>query len=178
MKSLLICGYKDYELAIFKSSDPRITVIKKDIKKHLLKFIDEGLEWLIFSGNKGFEFWAYEVANELKGDYNLQLAVIFNFKTHGENWNEEGKMIISEYLKADFVQYAYDKYENPGQFKEYNRFLLNHTDGCFYFYDQEHETNFKYLLKMVHEKEDYESFGIDFEELEEFSRELNDDYSS
>ncbi|OFI50590.1 hypothetical protein BG261_00780 [Floricoccus tropicus] len=176
MKSLLICGYKDYEIGIFKNTDPRIEVIKSCIKKYLLRFIDEGVEWLIFSGNKGFEYWVFEVANELKENCDLHLAVIFNFKTQGENWNEEGKAIISEYLKADFVQYAYDRYENPGQFKEYNEFLLNHTDGCFYFYDQEHETNLKYILKLFIKKDGYESFGIDFEQLEETARDINNNY--
>ena len=88
MTSLLITGYKSFELGVFKDKDPKVNIIKKAIKRDLKRFLDEGVDWMIFTGNLGFEFWALEVAKELQKDYPLRLATLFPFKTHGQNWSE------------------------------------------------------------------------------------------
>ena len=48
----------------------------------------DGVSWLVFTGTLGFEYWVLEVAQEMKTEYGFQLATIFAFETHGENWNE------------------------------------------------------------------------------------------
>ena len=88
MTSLLVTGYKSFELGVFKDNDPKVTIIKKAIKRDFKRFLDEGVDWIIFTGNLGFEFWALEVAKELQEDYSLKLATLFPFETHGQNWNE------------------------------------------------------------------------------------------
>ena len=88
MTSLLVTGYKSFELGIFKDKDPKVNIIKKAIKRYLKRFLDEGVDWMIFTGNLGFEFWALEVAKELQKDYPLRLATLFPFETHGQNWSE------------------------------------------------------------------------------------------
>ena len=35
MTSLLVTGYKSFELGIFKDKDPKVTIIKKAIKRDL-----------------------------------------------------------------------------------------------------------------------------------------------
>ena len=82
MKTLLIVGYNAFDLGIFDEKDMKLTVIKTAIRKNLEAFAADGLEWLIFGGNLGFEYWVLEVANEMKKDYNLKFATIFPFKTH------------------------------------------------------------------------------------------------
>ena len=57
MTSLLVTGYKSFELGIFKDKDPKVTIIKKAIKRDFKRFLDDGVDWMIFTGNLGFEFW-------------------------------------------------------------------------------------------------------------------------
>ena len=95
MKRVLITGYKATELGIFSQKHPGIEIIKKAIKKRIIALIDEGLEWIIVSGQWGVEIWAAEAVLELKKEYkNLQLAVITPFLEQEEKWNEEKKKAI------------------------------------------------------------------------------------
>ena len=73
MTSLLVTGYKSFELGVFKDNDPKVTIIKKAIKRDFKRFLDEGVDWIIFTGNLGFEFWALEVAKELQEDYSFSI---------------------------------------------------------------------------------------------------------
>jgi len=103
MTSLLVTGYKSFELGIFKDKDPKVTIIKKAIKRDLKRFLDDGVDWMIFTGNLGFEFWALEVAKELQKDYPLKLATLFPFETHGQNWNEANQTKLAAFKQVDFV---------------------------------------------------------------------------
>ena len=49
MTSILVTGYRSFELGIFKDKDPKIAVIKKAIKRAILGYCDQGLDWLIFT---------------------------------------------------------------------------------------------------------------------------------
>ena len=79
MTSLLVTGYKSFELGIFKDKDPKVTIIKKAIKRDFKRFLDDGVDWMIFTGNLGFEFWALEVAKELQKDYPFEVGDTFPF---------------------------------------------------------------------------------------------------
>ena len=76
----------------------------------------------------------------MKDDFGFQLATIFDFETHGENWNEGNRVKLSGFKQVDFVKYAYPNYEHKGQLRDYQLFLLENTDGAYLFYDQENET--------------------------------------
>jgi uncharacterized phage-like protein YoqJ len=102
MKTLLIVGYNAFDLGIFDEKDMKLTVIKTAIRKNLEAFAADGLEWLIFGGNLGFEYWVLEVANEMKKDYNLKFATIFPFKTHGQNWNEANQTKLALFKQGGF----------------------------------------------------------------------------
>ena len=88
MNSLLITGYKAFELGILTAKDPRLPIIKEAIRRDLVRFLEEGVKWLIFTGNLGFEAWALEVAQELKKEYEIQLATIFMFE------NQDRKSVV------------------------------------------------------------------------------------
>lgn len=171
-KSLLVAGYRQHEVGIFSDKDPRLTIIKTAIRKDLLRWLEEGLEWLVFSGNVGFEYWVLEVALELREDYPLRLAVIFPFETHGQHWNEANQEKLAVFQSLDFVKYAYPSYEHAGQFRQHGDFLLEHTDGAYIFYDVENETNLKHLLHQMETKEGYTKKVLTFEELNEVAEEL------
>ena len=56
MKTLLIAGYTAFDISLFDEKDIKLTVIKLAIRKKLENLASEGLEWLIFGGNLGFEY--------------------------------------------------------------------------------------------------------------------------
>jgi len=88
MKTLYFTGYRNYELGVFRAKDPKIAVIKKVIMSTLTNYVEEGLEWLLISGNLGAELWCAEAVEQLKQTYpELKLGIIFPFEGFGENWN-------------------------------------------------------------------------------------------
>ncbi len=172
MTSILVTGYRSFELEIFKDKDPKVAIIKKAIRKAIIAYCEEGLDWLIFTGNLGFEFWAFEVAEELKGEYGFQTAVIFPFETHGQNWKEANQAKLARFKQADFVKYSYEAYQNPSQFRIYNQFLIDNTEGAYVFYDSEAETNLKYFIRQMTSDEHY---FVDFFPFESLNEILEDD---
>ena len=65
MTSLLITGYKAFEIGISTEKDMRIKIIKEAAKRDLIRFLEDGVDWLVFMGNLGFESWVLELADDL-----------------------------------------------------------------------------------------------------------------
>jgi len=169
MNTILVVGYKNFEVGIFSKQDPRLTIIKKAIERDLKRLFEEGVQWLIFTGNLGFEAWVLEVAIDLKKDYDFKMATIFLFENVGENWNEANRELLARFKQVDFVKYAYPHYTNPGQLKEYNQFLVDNEDGGYIFYDTENETNLNYLYKMMAEKDPFYVKRLSFDDLNDLA---------
>lgn len=174
MNSLLIMGYTSFDLGIFNEKDIKVSIIKKSVKNRLIRYLEEGLNWLIFTGNLGFEYWALDVAKELQKDYNFQIGTIFSFETHGQNWNENNQVKLAHFKEVDFVKYAYQTYENPSQFRQYNDFLLENTEGALVFYDEENETKLKYMVERMKQMAEYQLEILDFETLQETFEDMNE----
>lgn len=152
MKRVLVTGYKASELGIFSQKHPGIGIIKKAIRKQLVALLDDGLEWVIVSGQWGVELWAAEAAIELKSEYpGLQVAVITPFLEQDEKWSEEKRGLYSSVLqRADYVNsVTKTKYEGGWQFKESNKFLLRNTDGMVILYDEEKEGSPKFMKELA-----------------------------
>lgn len=78
--TLAITGYKSHELGIFQPSHPTISIIKKSIERNIRSFVEEGLEWVVISGQLGVELWAAEVVFDFKETFDyLKLAVLLPF---------------------------------------------------------------------------------------------------
>jgi uncharacterized phage-like protein YoqJ len=174
MNSLLIMGYTSFDLGIFNEKDIKVSIIKKAVKNRLIRYLEEGLNWLIFTGNLGFEYWTLDVAKELQKDYNFQIGTIFSFETHGQNWNENNQVKLAHFKEVDFVKYAYQTYENPSQFRQYNDFLLENTEGALVFYDEENETKLKYMVERMKQMAEYQLEILDFETLQETFEDMNE----
>lgn len=163
MKVLTISGYKSHELGIFKNDDKSVDYIKKAIEKPLLGFLDEGLEWVLISGQMGVELWAAEVVFELQLHFpELKLAILTPFLNQESKWNESNKeyydFIISQ---ADFVDSITKReYESPLQFRQKNQFLVDKSDGLLLVYDEEKEGSPKFLLEIAKKKQQVTSFMI------------------
>lgn len=174
MVSVLVVGYKAFDLGIFGDKDQRLKIIKAAIRRDLIYLLENGMKWLVFTGNLGFEAWVLEVAKELQEEYNFQLATIFIFENQGKNWNEVNQEKLANFKNVDFIKYAYPSYENPSQFRTYNQFLLESTDGAYLFYDEENETKLKYLYRMMKENEQYHIKKLTFDDLNEMAENFSE----
>ncbi len=170
---MVISGYKPFEVGVFKKDDIAISFIKKAIRRNLETLMNEGLEWVIISGQLGTELWAAEVVfdMQIEGYEQLQLAVITPFYNQEQTWNDQNKewyeFVISQ---ADFVDSVSRKnYESPWQFRLKNQFLIEKSDAMILFYDSDREGSPKYLYEAVRtyqEKYSYSLHFITFSDLE------------
>ncbi|WP_313467029.1 DUF1273 domain-containing protein [Carnobacterium sp.] len=170
--NLLVSGYRSFELGIFKEDDPKIAVIKKCLKEEIRLYIEEGVKWILTTGQFGVEQWTMEVVDELKQEYpDIKQGLIFPFLEFGSNWNEQnqGKLAKLKTL-ADFVEsVSHQPYKDPSQLKNHQSFLLEHTQAALLVYDTESEGKTKWLYKAIlakQESSDYECRLIDFDQLQ------------
>lgn len=89
---------------------------KKALHRKLTTFVEEGLEWVIISGQLGVELWAAEVVFEIQVEYpNLKLAVFTPFLEQEESWKEDNReyyeCILSQADHIDSITKR--KYESP-----------------------------------------------------------------
>jgi len=93
VKVVTVSGYKPFELGIFKNNHPAVPYIKKAIQNALKGMLEDGLEWVLISGQLGTELWAAEVVYELREtEYpDLKLAVITPFLEQETSWSEANK---------------------------------------------------------------------------------------
>ncbi|MFJ5672711.1 DUF1273 domain-containing protein [Bacillus safensis] len=168
MKIIAVTGYKPFELGIFKQDEPALQYIKAELRKRLTALIEEGLEWVLISGQLGAEIWTAEVVFELQEEYPaLKLAVITPFYEQEERWNEQNKELYEGILaQADFVEsVTHRPYESPVQFKQKNRFFIEKTDGLLVLYDPEHEGSPKYMIREAEAYTDYRVMYITMDDL-------------
>lgn len=78
-KVIYVSGYRSFELGVFKENDPKIQVVKNVLKKELHQLAEEGLEWVLVSGNLGVELWAVQIVAELKEEYPRERSSLDRF---------------------------------------------------------------------------------------------------
>lgn len=173
IKVIYISGYKSSELGIFKENDPGVVYIKLAIKKALLQLLDQGLEWVMVSGQLGVEMWAAEVTIELRKKLfpELKLAIITPFLEQESNWSDKNKEWYSSILqRADFVDSVTKrKYDSPSQFRLKNLFAIQKSDALLLVYDEERDGSPKYLFqtaKNYQENNEYPITQITFYDLQ------------
>lgn len=163
IKVLAVSGYKPFELGIFKNDHPSVGYIKTAIKKSLIPMIEDGLEWVLISGQLGAELWAAEVIYELQLEFpELKLAVITPFLHQESSWSEQNKEWYESILaQADFVDSVSKKgYEKPWQFRLKNQFFIEKSDGLLLLYDQEKEGSPKYIYEMALQYQNHHVYPI------------------
>ena len=55
-----------------------------------------------------------------------------------------------------------------------NHFLVENTDGAYLFYDEENETNLKYLYQIMKEKIQYSIKKLTFDDLNEIAENFSE----
>ena len=178
IKSIFVTGYRPHELGIFNNTHPGVAIIKKALEQQLRILIDDGLEWVVISGQQGVETWTAEVVPELQAEFpELKYSVITPFLEQEKNWNEQKKGTYMHIVsKANFVTSVTKRpYEAPWQFIEKDKFIIDNTDAMLLVYDEENEASPKYVLKLVEkymEKNDYELLTINAYDLQLIAEEL------
>ncbi|WNB93958.1 DUF1273 domain-containing protein [Bacillus sp. NEB1478] len=166
MHTLLVSGYKAHELGIFSESHEGVYYIKKALQQRIRTLIDEGLEWVIISGQPGVELWAAEVVFDLQAEFpDLKLAVLTPFLDQETRWKENVQEKYQEILlNADFVDSVSRKpYENPQQLRVKNQFLVQKSDAILLLYDEEKDGSPKYYLQAAMSKQEMDdSYKIYF----------------
>ena len=104
----------------------------------------------------------------MKADYGFQLATIFDFETHGSNWNEANQAKLSEFKQVDFVKYAYPQYEHKGTITRLSeisagkyRYLLP------FFTTKKTKPSYDIFYQMMKNQADYVTRRLTFEDLNE-----------
>lgn len=174
IKRLYVTGYKSMELGIFKENDPKIAIIKAAIEKRLIGFIEEGLEWVLVTGQMGVELWTAEVCLDLKEMYDIQIAMIPPFENQESRWPEALKQKYQELsFTVDFYQPLYKgDYKGPYQFQAKNQWLIDKSDGCLILMDEEHQGSNSYFLNVAKKSEDYPLFTITPFDLDDIVEEM------
>ena len=165
MKVVAITGYKPFEIGVFSNDHPGVEYIKKAIYKRLLSFVEEGIEWVIISGQLGVELWAAEVVFDLQMEYpDLKLGVFTPFLEQEENWNETNKeyyeFILSQADHIDSITKR--KYENPEQFRLKTQFFIEKSDVLLALYDEEKPGSPKYMAAAAKKKAELENYRCSF----------------
>ncbi|MCJ8006636.1 DUF1273 domain-containing protein [Lederbergia wuyishanensis] len=172
LKVATVTGYKPFELGIYKNNDPAVEYIKKALCKALSQLAEEGMEWVIISGQLGVELWAAEVVIDLIPVYpELKLGVITPFLNQEENWKEENKELYESVLmQADYVDsLSKQPYTDPWQFRNKNKFFVQKSDCALILYDVEKEGSPKFFFeisKQYQQSHPYEIRTIDFYDLQ------------
>ncbi|MFJ7636968.1 DUF1273 domain-containing protein [Peribacillus sp. NPDC097264] len=179
MKVLYLTGYKAFELGIFKNDHEGVQYIKKAIRQRLIPLVEDGLEWVIISGQLGSELWGAEVVFEVKEEYpSLKLGVLTPFLNQEESWNETNQDFYRSILtRADFVESIFKKpYEGPQQLKVKNRYMVKKSDAMLIVFDPEKEGSAKYPYYEAMKKAEslaYPIYQISFDDLQQVAEEDN-----
>ncbi|USK73188.1 DUF1273 domain-containing protein [Peribacillus frigoritolerans] len=172
MKVLYMTGYKAFEFGIFKNDHEAVKYIKIAMKQRLLPLVEDGLEWVIISGQLGTELWGAEVVFELQEEFHqLKLGVLTPFLKQEESWNETNQEFYRSILaRADFVESIFNKpYEGPEQLKIKNRYMVHKSDAMLIIFEAEKEGSARYpyfeAMKKA-ETQSYPIFQINFDDLQ------------
>ena len=174
MKIITVTGYKSMELGIFNESDEKIKFIKKSIENRLIALIEEGLEWVLTSGQIGVELWTAEVLVKLKKTYDVKFAIIPAFENHHSRWPDDLKMKYAELIQAaDFYDAIYKgDYKAPYQFKERDLWMINKSDACLILMDPEYPESTQYFHKLAEQANDYPIMYITPSDIEDAVEEM------
>ncbi|WP_163971137.1 SLOG family protein [Oceanobacillus halotolerans] len=174
MKILTVTGYKPMELSIFKQDDKRIHFIKAAIQKRLIPFIEEGLDWVILSGQMGVELWTADIILELQETYDIKFAIIPPFENQESRWPEPMQHHYQELIAiADFYKPLYQgDYKGPYQFQAKNKWLIDKSDGCLILLDEEFPGSNRYFYNEAKQQVDYPIYLITPADLEDIVEEI------
>lgn len=182
---LWITGYRSYELGVFKDDDPKCKVIDYVLTNELRQAIIDGTDWIISGGQLGVEQWALEAANYLKSEYpdEFQTSMMLPFAEFGNNWNEKNQLKLQKLRQSvDFsASVSQQPYHSPQQLRNYQEFMLNHTDQVIMVYDLDNPGKSQYDFDKIKEFADSHPYPyrlITFDDLQNAADEYQENQNN
>ncbi|MBM7544522.1 SLOG family protein [Periweissella beninensis] len=179
MQNIWLTGYRNYELGIFKNDDVKIDIIKYALKQRLIAFIEDGGKWILSGPQLGVEQWAIESALELKKEYNdLKVGLLLPFANFGKQWQQEKQQkLLNLKEQVDYWANVSDNnYQGPKQLQNYQKFMLEHTQGSILLYDLEREGKSQYDYQVISayqvQHADYALAMLTFDDLQEYAQDF------
>ena len=163
------------ELGIFKEDDERIKFIKAAIQKRLIGFVEEGLEWVLVSGQMGVELWTAEVVLDLQEMYDIKIGIFPPFENQEKRWPEQLQEKYRELtMAADYYKPIYvGDYKGAYQFKAKNLWFIDKSDGCLLLMDEEFPGSNRFLYEAAKNAEgNYPIYTITPADLDDAVEEL------
>lgn len=148
------------------------------MSENLVQLLDEGMDWLITGAQLGTEQWAISVAHTLQSTYPaLQTAVMLPFSDFGKNWNEANQTALALVRsQATFSAAITERpYHSVQQLRQYQQFMLTHTDRALFIYDSQAPGKVQYDIRAIEQwqtQHDYPLRLIDFDDLQETANNL------
>ncbi len=162
MKILSVTGYKPMEMNIFSEKDERIPFIQYALRQRLIDFLEEGLEWVLISGQMGVELWAAEVVLGLQEDYDVKLGVFPPFEDFTSRWPEAmQEKFEAVRFQADFYRPLYKGgYRGPFQFRARDEWFLDKCDASLILMDHDFPGSTVYYHRVAEQKRGHEVFYL------------------
>ncbi|KRL41446.1 SLOG family protein [Liquorilactobacillus nagelii] len=166
---LWLTGYRNYEMNIFQPTDRRIKILRELIKEQLQEKIYNGLEWLLIGGEPGIEQWGAEAGIALKkSEPSLKIALMLPYKEFGNRWKPERQDQLSQ-LKSqvDFVgEVSQQSYTSPQQLRNWQQFMLKHTDEALMIYDLQYPGKSQYAYQAIKRYQDSNDYNLDLLDMD------------
>lgn len=178
---LWVTGYRSYELGIFNANELKLKIIKAALRAALIDQFNQGLAWVISGGQLGTEQWGLEVATDLKKDYpELQTALMTPFADFGQNWNETNQAALALVRsQVDFsAAISQQPYQSPQQLRNYQTFMLTHTEGALVIYDSRAPGKTHFVVDAINryrQRHDYQLTTLDFDDLQDVANNYGQD---
>lgn len=182
MQRIWVTGYRSYELNVFGKKDPKITIIKYALKNYFIQKLENAeLDWIITGPNLGIEQWAAQVACSLRDQYILRVSIMTPYEEFANRWNENNQAAFIDLKKQVdfFASTSNTPYQSPVQLRNYQNFMVHHTDRALMIYDEEHpgKPKFDYqLIKKYQENHSYPLDLIDFYDLQDAAEEYQENH--
>lgn len=184
MQRLWVTGYRSYELNVFGDKDPKITVIKFALRNYFTSLLENAaLDWVITGANLGVEQWAAETAAGLRKDYPVRVSIMTPYQDFASRWNENHQAhFLRLKEKVDFFAATSNTpYRSPAQLRNYERFMLEHTDRALMIYDLDHPGKPKYDYQAIQKYQEHNKYPldlIDFYDLQDAAEEYAETHRS
>lgn len=185
-----VSGYRAWELEVFSDDDPKVTVIKSVLKEQLQARLNQSTDtfWLITGPQSGIERWSLQVGLRLQSDYEqLKIGLMSPYLNVEKRWKQENQAQLAQMRSlVDFTaSVSNHDYQSASQLRNYQKFMLDHTDEMLLVYDPEMENNpdkkskpfWDYrAAKQYAQNTDYPIMLVDFDELQEAAEEMAENH--
>lgn len=160
---LWLTGYRNYEMNIFQPTDQRIKILRELLKAQLQQKVFNGLKWVLLGGEPGIEQWGAEAAVALKKtEPDLKVALLLPYAEFGNRWKPEKQAALDQLKQqVDFTgEVSRQPYTAPQQLRNWQQFMLQHTDEALLVYDLQYPGKCQYAYQAVKKYQQRRTYNL------------------